>query len=77
VPVSNTDNRDIDLCPCGKTQRMSYIVEYCPLTKLNGGLSRLHSADEDAIFLADQLWSMTRVRERKKESNTVWLKLPH
>ena len=28
---------------------MSHIVESCPLTKLNGGLSRLHSADEDAV----------------------------
>jgi len=26
------------------------IVESCPLTKLNGGLSRLHSAHEDAVF---------------------------
>jgi len=26
---------------------MSHIVESCPLTKLNGGLS--HSADEDAV----------------------------
>ena len=26
-----------------------HIVESCPLTKLNGGLSRLHSADEDAV----------------------------
>jgi len=41
---------DTDLCPCGKTQMMSHIVESCPLTKLNGGLSRLHSADEDALF---------------------------
>ena len=38
---------DTDLCPCGET--MSHIVESCPLTKLNGGLSRLHSADEDAV----------------------------
>jgi len=29
---------------------MSHIVESCPLTKLNGGLSRLHSADEDAVL---------------------------
>ena len=30
---------------------MSHIVESCPLTKLNGGLSKwLHSADEDAIL---------------------------
>jgi len=39
---------DTVLCPCGETQTMSHIVESCPLTKLNGGLSRLHSADEDA-----------------------------
>jgi len=39
---------DTDLCPCGE---MSHIVESCPLTKLNGGLSRLHSADEDAVSL--------------------------
>ena len=29
----------VDLCPCGETQMMSHIVESCPLTKLNGGLS--------------------------------------
>ena len=40
---------DTDLCPCSETQTMSHIVEYCHLTKLNGGLSRLHSADEDAV----------------------------
>ena len=40
---------DTDLCPCGETQTMSHIVEFCPLTKLNGGLSRLHPADEDAV----------------------------
>ena len=40
---------DTDLCPCGKTQTMSHIVESCPRTKLIGGLSRLHSADEDAV----------------------------
>jgi len=34
---------------CGETQTMSHIVESCPLTKLNFGLSRLHSADEDAV----------------------------
>ena len=40
---------DTDLCPCGKTQTISHIVESCPLTKLNGSLSRLHSVDEDAV----------------------------
>jgi len=40
---------DTDLCPCGKTQTMSHIVESCHLTKLNGGLSWLHSVDEDTV----------------------------
>ena len=35
--------------PSPFTQTMSHIVESCPLTKLNGGLSRLHSADKDAV----------------------------
>jgi len=29
---------------------MCHIIESCPLTKLNGGLSRLHSADKDAFL---------------------------
>ena len=40
---------DTDLCPCVETQTMSHIVESCSLTKLSGGLSRLHSADADAV----------------------------
>jgi len=40
---------DTDLCPCGEAQTMSHIVESCPLTGLSGGLSRLHSADGDAV----------------------------
>jgi len=48
-----TDN---DLCPCGETQMMFHIVKSCPLKKLNGSLSRLHSADEDAVsWLYDSL----------------------
>ena len=48
---------DTDLCPCGETQTMSHIVESCPLTKLNGGLSQLHSVDEDAVSWLQ--WFMT------------------
>jgi len=40
---------DADLCSCGKTQTMSHILESCPHTKLNSGLSQLHSADDAAI----------------------------
>ena len=35
-------------CSCGETQTMSHIVESCPQTRLHGGLSKLHSADDDA-----------------------------
>ena len=45
---------------------MSHIVQSCPLTKLNGGLSRLHSADEDAVsWLTNYVWLMTRIREEE------------
>ena len=37
------------LCSCGEIQTMSHIVESCPLTKPNGGLSQLHSADDAAV----------------------------
>ena len=36
-------------CSCGETQTMSHIVESCPQTRLHGGLSKLHSADDDAV----------------------------
>ena len=59
---------DTDLCPCGKTQMMFHIVEYCPLTKLNGGLSRLHSAcGLRRCFVADHLRFMTCIREEAEE----------
>jgi len=40
-----------DLCPCGEKQTMSHTVDSCPLTKLNGGLSQVHSADDEAVAL--------------------------
>jgi len=41
-----TDNK---LCDCGEIQTMSHIVNFCPLTKFEGGLLRLHEADEAAV----------------------------
>jgi len=35
---------------------MSHIVNSCPLTKFDGGLLRLHEADEAAVKLADNIW---------------------
>jgi len=45
---------------------MSHIVESCPQTKLNGGLSRLHSADEDAVSWLTS-YSSRKAYEKKKK----------
>jgi len=36
-------------CDCGQRQTMNHIVDTCPLTKLEGGLNRLHKADGEAV----------------------------
>ena len=41
-----TDN---ELCDCGEIQTLSHMVNSCPLTKFDGGLLRLHEADESAV----------------------------
>jgi len=38
----------------------SHTVEFCPLPQMNGSLSRLHSADEDAV----SGWFTTCIREQ-------------
>ena len=55
------------VCPCGETQTMSHIVESCPLTKLNGGLSRLHSADEDALLWLSCYGSWHAYKKKKSD----------
>ena len=57
---------DTDLCSRGETQTMSHIVESCPLTKLNGGLSRLHSADEDPVSWLTSYGSWHAYEKKKK-----------
>jgi len=44
---------------------MSHIVESYPLTKLNGGLSRLHSADEDAVSWLTNYGNDMHTRRRR------------
>jgi len=56
---------DTDLCPCGETQTMSHIVESCPLTKLIGGLSQLHSANEDAVSWLTSYGSWNAYEKKK------------
>jgi len=62
---------DTDLCPCGETQTMSHIVKSCPLTKLNGSLSQLHSADEDAVSWLTSYGSWHAYEKKKK--TVSWL----
>jgi len=57
---------DTDLCFCGETQTMSHTVESCPLTKLNGGLSWLHSVDEDAVLWLTSYGSWHTYEKKKK-----------
>ena len=54
-----------DLCPCGETQTISHIVESCPPTKLNGGLSRLQSVDEDAVLWLTSYGSWHAYKKKK------------
>ena len=63
---------DTDLCPCGETQTMSHIVKSCPLTKLNGALSRLHSADEDAVSWLTSYGLWNAYEKKKKIILSVW-----
>jgi len=57
---------DTDLCPCGETLTMSHIVESCSLTKLYDGLSRLHSANEDAVSWLTSYGSWHAYKKKKK-----------
>ena len=51
---------------------MFHIVESCPLTKLNGGLSRLHSADEDAVSWLTSYGSCHAYEKKKKKKIWPW-----
>ena len=62
---------DTDLCPHGETQTMSHIVKSCSLTKLNGGLSRLHSADEDAVSWLTNYGSWDAYEKKKKSLSPI------
>ena len=50
VPAEGNGDLQALIHSCGETQTMSHVVKSCPLTKLNGSLSRLHSVDEDAVL---------------------------
>ena len=45
---------------------MSHIVNFCPLTKFDGGLLRLHEADE-----ADNIWLLAHDNNNNNQSPMV------
>jgi len=59
-----------DLCVRGVTQTMSHIVESCPLTKLDGGLKKLQTADWRVRGLAEFLQHVTAYANNK--NSTIW-----
>ena len=65
VPAEGNGDSQTLMCPCGETQTMSHIVESCPLTKLNGGLSQLHSAEEDAVSWLTSYGSWNAYQKKK------------
>jgi len=52
------------------TQTTSHTAESCPLTKLNGGLSLLHSADEDTVSWLTNYGSRHADEKKKTSSHT-------
>jgi len=56
-----------------KNKTMSHIVESCPLTKLNGGLSGLHSADEDAVTWLINCGSWHAYEKKEKDTIQQWV----
>ena len=71
VPAEGNGDLQTLICPCGETQTMSHIVKSCPLTKLNGSLSRLHSVDEDAVSWLTSYGSWHAYEKKKKSVDTV------
>ena len=62
---------DSDLCACGEPQTMSHIVDFCPLSKLAGGLSKLHSADDDAVTWLTNYGGPQRMHTTTTASHSV------
>jgi len=56
-----------DLCPCGEEQTMSHIVDSCPLSNLNIGLSQLHSADDEAVARLTSYGSWFTHKKKNKQ----------
>ena len=59
------------LCPCSGARTVSRVVESCPLAELDGGLSRLRSADGDAVSWLTSYGSWNAYEKKKKTEHKV------
>ena len=50
LTCTNGVSRNHISCDCGQRQTMNDIVDTCPSTKFQGGLSLLHEVDDDAVI---------------------------
>jgi len=70
-----------DVCSCGEKQTMSHTVDSCPPSKLNGGLSQLHSAEDEAVVRLISCGSQCACRKKNWPSalrGTVrWVSVLH
>ena len=60
-------------CSCGQKQTMSHIVDSCPLSRFEGGLQQLHTADDRAFH-----WLETAAKKAlaKRNETAVWTMWP-
>jgi len=63
---------DSDLCACGATQTMSHIVESCPLTKLDGGLKKLHTDDDESVDWLSSYGTWSAYANNNNNNNWDW-----
>jgi len=59
---------DTDLCPLVRPRWCPTLSNPVPMTKLNGGLSRLHSADEDAVSWMTRYGSWHAYEKKEEEA---------
>jgi len=52
-------------CSCGQKQTMSHIVDSCPLSRFEGSLQQLHTADDRAVH-----WLETAAKKSTREMKT-------
>ena len=54
-------------CSCGQKQTMSHIVDSCPLSRFEGGLQQLHTADNRAVH-----WLETAAKKALAKWKVLW-----